>query len=50
MDVLASHVRPKTEAAFRERRYREAADLYEKIRARLTPTEVKKLEFARKRQ
>jgi hypothetical protein len=49
LDVLAQQIRPKAEAAFREGRYREAAELYGRIRARLTPTEIKKLEVARQR-
>ena len=48
-DVLAGQVRPKAAAAFRERRYREAAALYEQMSARLTPAEQKKLAAARKR-
>ncbi|SHL08813.1 hypothetical protein SAMN05444159_4960 [Bradyrhizobium lablabi] len=49
LDVLAQQVRPKAEAAFREGRFREAAELYEKIHARLTPAELKKLDIARQR-
>lgn len=49
LDVLADQVRSKAEAAFREGRYREAAELYEKISPRLTPTEQKKLAVARRR-
>lgn len=49
LDVLAEHVRPKAETAFREGNYREAADLYEKIAPRLSPAEQKKLATARKR-
>jgi len=49
LDVLVEQVRPKAEAAFHEGRYAEAAQLYEKIAARLTVTEQKKLALARKR-
>lgn len=49
LDVLADQVRPRAEAAFREGRYREAAELYERMSARLTPAEQKKLSAARKR-
>lgn len=49
LDVLAQQIRPKAEAAFREKRYREAAELYAKIGPRLTATEQKKLEVARRR-
>lgn len=49
LDVLAEQTRPKAEAAFREGRYRDAAELYEKMAARLTPTEQAKLAAARKR-
>lgn len=49
LDVLASQVRPKAEAAFREGRYREAAELYERIAARLSVAERAKLAAARKR-
>lgn len=48
LDVLAEHTRPKAEAAFREGRYREAAELYERIAARLSPAEKAKLAAARK--
>jgi hypothetical protein len=49
LDVLEQQVRPKAELAFRESRYREAADLYERIRERLSAAELKKLDIARKR-
>jgi hypothetical protein len=48
-ETLAHQIRPKAEAAFRNRSYREAADLYEKILPSLTPTELKKLAFAKDR-
>jgi hypothetical protein len=48
-EVLCRQVRPKAEAAFREGRYREAAELYREIRAGLTPAEIKKLAIAEKR-
>lgn len=49
LDVLARQVRPKADTAFREGDYRRAAELYEKIRARLSAVELKKLAFARER-
>jgi hypothetical protein len=49
LDVLVEHVRPRAETAFREGRYREAVELYEKIASRLTPAERAKLAAARKR-
>lgn len=49
LDVLAEQTRPKAAAAFQEGRYREAADLYEKIIRRLTPAEQKKLAVARRK-
>jgi hypothetical protein len=49
LDMRCRQVRPKAEAAFREGRYREAAELYREIRAGLTPTEIKKLAIAEKR-
>ena len=49
LDVLARQIRPKAAAAFRERRYGEAAELYEKISARLSGAERAKLAFCRKR-
>lgn len=48
LDVLAKQTRPKAEMAFQKKRYAEAAKLYESIRAALTPTELKKLEYARR--
>jgi hypothetical protein len=47
-EVLASHVRPKAEEAFRSKNYKEATQLYESILSELTPAELKKLEYARK--
>lgn len=49
LDVRAGQIRPKAEAAFREGRYREAAELYEQIAPRLSPAEQAKLAAARKR-
>lgn len=48
MEVLARQVRPKAEAAFRNKSYAEAARLYESIRGQLSPAELKKLEYAQK--
>lgn len=49
LDVLEGQVRPKAEAAFRDGDYRHAAELYEKIRARLSEVELRKLALARER-
>ena len=49
LDVLEAQVRPKADAAFRSGDYRQAAEFYEKIRARLSAAELKKLELARDR-
>jgi hypothetical protein len=48
-DVLAGQLRPKAEEAFRQGNYREAAELYDRIQRCLTPAELKKLAFAKKR-
>lgn len=48
LDVLESQLRPKAEEAFRQRDYSKAAELYRKILQRLSPTEIKKLDFAEK--
>jgi hypothetical protein len=49
LDGLATRNRPRAEAAFREGRYREAAELYEEMVEALTPVEKKKLALARRR-
>lgn len=49
-DVRATQVRPKAEAAFRQKDYGEAARLYESIRGILTRAERKKLVFAQERR
>ncbi len=49
LDVLESQVRPKAESAFREKDFASAASLYASISARLSPAEVKKMEFAKTR-
>jgi hypothetical protein len=49
LEARCSQIRPKAEAAFREGRYREAAELYREIRAGLTPAEIKKLAITEKR-
>ncbi|MFN8589401.1 MAG: hypothetical protein U0704_16540 [Candidatus Eisenbacteria bacterium] len=49
LDVLAGQLRPKAAAAFRSGDYRQAADLYERIHARLTAVELKKLALAKDR-
>jgi hypothetical protein len=49
LDVLARQIRPQAELAFRERRYDDAAGLYQRIKPKLSATELRKLEFARTR-
>lgn len=49
LDVLAGQLRPKAEAAFRHGDYREAAELYERIRPCLSAAELKKLSVAKMR-
>ena len=49
LDVLVGQLRPKAEAAFRSGDYRLAADLYERIRMRLSAAELKKLALAKER-
>jgi hypothetical protein len=49
LDVLAGQLRPKADAAFRSGDYRQAAELYEKIRPRLSASELKKLALAKQR-
>jgi hypothetical protein len=46
---LANRNRPRAATAFREGRYREAAELYEEMAEALTPAEKKKLALARRR-
>lgn len=49
LDVLADQLRPQADEAFRQRDYAKAAELYSRIRERLTPAEVKKLSIAKER-
>jgi hypothetical protein len=49
LEVLEGQLRPKAREAFRQGNYREAAELYERIRPCLTPAELKKLKIARER-
>lgn len=46
-EVRASQIRPRAEAAFRDKDYPEAVRLYEIIQDELTTTEIKKLKYAR---
>ena len=46
LDVLARQLRPKAEIAFRQKDYSKAANLYSRIKERLSPAEIKKLDFA----
>lgn len=48
LDILEKQLRPKAQAAFQQGNYREAAELLERIRSRLSPAEEKKLAHAKK--
>lgn len=50
LDVLAEQVRPKADDAFRRGDYSTAAELYARIRSRLSPAEIKKLTLAEERR
>ena len=50
LNVLCNQLRPKGAAAFRSGDYAEAARLYERMRARLSPVEMRKLDIALQRQ
>lgn len=49
LDGLARQVRPQAEEAFRMGDYAKAAELYARIRSRLSPAETKKLQRAEER-
>ena len=49
LDGLARQLRPKAEEAFRRGDYTAAVDLYDRIRTRLSPAEIKKLAIAKER-
>jgi hypothetical protein len=49
LDVLARQLRPQAAEAFRQRDYSKAADLYARIRERLSQAEIKKLSIAEER-
>jgi len=50
LDVLAQQLRPQADDAFRKGDYASAAELYARIKARLSPAEVKRLTLAEKRR
>lgn len=50
LDVLAEQLRPQAGDAFRKMDYAKAAELYSRIRERLSPTELKKLSIAEERR
>jgi len=50
LDVLAEQLRPRAAEAFRRRDYATAADLYSRIRQRLSQAEAKKLAIAEERR
>jgi hypothetical protein len=49
VEVIERQIHPRADEAFRRGNYREAAELYERIRPALTPVELKKLEIAKER-
>ena len=49
LEVLEGQLRPKADEAFRRGDYRDAAELYERIRPRLNAAELKKLAIATER-
>ena len=49
LDVLADQLRPQADEAFRQRNYAKSAELYSRIRDRLSPAEIKKLSIAEER-
>jgi hypothetical protein len=49
LDVLAEQLRSQAHEAFRQKNYSKAADLYSRIRERLSPAELKKLSIAEER-
>ncbi len=49
LDGLARQVRPQAEEAFRLGDYAKAAELYARVRSRLSPAETKKLQLAEER-
>lgn len=46
LDVLSEQLRPQADEAFRRKDYSTAAELYSRIRERLSPAEIKKLSIA----
>lgn len=50
LDVLAHQIRPQADEAFRKGDYASAAELYARIKARLSPAEAKRLVLAEKRR
>lgn len=49
LEVLADQIRPKAEEAFRNKHYAEAANLYKRIEAKLSASEIKKMILAQRR-
>lgn len=49
LDVLAEQLRPQADEAFRKKDYPKAAELYSRIRGRLSAVELKKLSIAEER-
>jgi hypothetical protein len=48
LDVLSRQLRPQANEAFRRKDYSTAAQLYSRFLMRLSPVEIKKLDFAEK--
>ena len=49
LGVLADQLRPQADQAFRQKDYAKSAELYSRIRERLSPAEIKKLSIAEER-
>ncbi len=49
LDVLTEQLRPQANEAFRRKDYSKAAELYSRIKERLSPAELKKLSIAEER-
>jgi len=49
LDVLTEQLRPQADEAFRQKDYSKAAELYSRIKERLSPAELKKLSIAEER-
>ena len=50
LDVLYEQLRPQAYEAFRQKNYSKSADLYSRVKERLSPVELKKLSLAEERR